>query len=458
MSARSEANPTGDAANGGAPTRPLRFCHLSIFYPPYSFGGDAMYLYRLVNAQARRGHQVDVIHCADSYHALEPRTPTKEFPNHRNVTVHTLRSGWGTLSPLLTQQTGGAWFKKNRILEVFLGKKFDVIHYHNISLLGPRALALRPDYDDFIKLYTTHEHWLVCPMHVLWKNNQRLCEKPDCFRCTLAFRRPPQWWRYTRLLERCTRHVDAFVSPSQFTRQMHLDRGFVPATVFERVPYFVPDLSGAEGPPQEEASELASQTPHPRPFFLFVGRLEKIKGLQNLIPVFRNYPHADLLIAGAGNYESELRGLAAGMSNVVFLGALQQAQLRALYRHAIAVIVPSICYEVFGIIILEAYMQRTPVIVNDLGGLKEVVEESEGGFAYRSLPELINAMERLRTDSRLRAEMGERGWRKYHERWNEEAHLAMYFHVLEETAMRKFGRVPWHAAARTSLRYTPAAP
>ena len=435
-------------AHPGVPARPLRFCHLSIFYPPYSFGGDAMYLYRLVNALAGRGHQVDVIHCADSYHVLEPRKPEKQFPNHPNVTVHTLRSGWGMLSPLLTQQTGGTWFKKNRILEVFLGKKFDVIHYHNTSLLGPKALTLRPDYNDFIKLYTTHEHWLVCPMHVLWKNNERLCEKPDCLRCTLAFRRPPQWWRYSRRLERCARHIDAFISPSRFTRQMHFDRGFVPSSVFEYVPYFVP--------PQENADVPVEQAPHPRPFFLFVGRLEKIKGLQNLIPVFRNYTHADLVVAGTGTYGQELRAQAAGMNNVLFLGALQQAQLRALYRHAIAVLVPSICYEVFGIIILEAHMQKTPVIVNDLGGLKEVVEEGQGGFAYRTTEELLAAMEKLRTDPALRSQMGERGWRAYHQRWTEDAHLEMYFRVIDETAQRKFGHVPWHAPMRESLRFTPA--
>jgi glycosyltransferase involved in cell wall biosynthesis len=417
--------------------------HLSIFYPPYSFGGDAMYLYRLLNALARRGHEVDILHCADSYHVLEPRTPTASFPNHPNITVHTLRSRWGRLSPLFTQQTGGTWFKTRRIREVMLGKKFDVIHYHNISLLGPRVLELRPDYSDFIKLYTTHEHWLVCPMHVLWKNNERVCEKPDCFTCTLKFRRPPQWWRYTSLIEKTTAAVDAFISPSRFTRRMHHERGF--ARPIEHVPYFVPLAEIAQ--PPEEAS------PHPRPYFLFVGRLEKIKGVQNLFPVFKNYPHADLLIAGTGNYEADLKTMAEGMTNVQFLGSLPQARLRALYRHAIGLLVPSICYEVFGIIILEAYMQRTPVIANDLGGLQEVVEESQGGFLYRTPEELIAAMERLRTQPALRREMGERGWQKYVERWTEEAHLGMYFRVLEETARKKFGVPPWEAPGRLSLEF-----
>jgi glycosyltransferase involved in cell wall biosynthesis len=315
-------------------------------------------------------------------------------------------------------------------------------------------------------------------MHVLWKNNERLCDKPDCLRCTLAFRRPPQWWRYTRLLERCARSVDTFISPSRFTRQMLHDRGFV--REIAHVPYFVPAPeqedgqkdaaprgAAAAGGTSEAAGGAASTAgapppAHPRPYFLFVGRLEKIKGLQTLFPVFRDYPSADLLVAGTGNYEAELRHQAQGMSNVVFLGARPQAELRAFYRDAIAVVVPSICYEVFGIIILEAYLQRTPVIVHRLGGLHEVVEESDGGFAYSSHEELLAAMERLRSDPALRRAMGERGFAKYHERWSEEAHLRMYFDELEATARRKLGRVPWEEAPHrrpvfTELATLPAA-
>jgi glycosyltransferase involved in cell wall biosynthesis len=418
--------------------RPLKFCHLTTFYPPYSFGGDAMYLYRLVNALARGGHEVDVIHCADSYHALHPGPPPNEFPNHSNVTIHTLKSRWGIISPLVSQQTGSTWPNTNRIRSVLLSKRFDVIHYHNISLLGPTALRIDPDYRDFLKVYTTHEHWLVCPMHVLWKNNERLCDKPECFRCTLKFHRPPQWWRYTNLLKKCVTSVDAFFSPSRFTREMHHDRGF--ARPIEHLPYFAPPTEGDSAPSDESS--------HRRPYFLFVGRLEKIKGLQDLIPFFRTYPHADLLVAGTGEFEPELRRQAAGINNVIFLGSLQQSELRRLYRNAIAVLVPSICYEVFGIIILEAYRERTPVIVRRLGGLREVVEESQGGFTFDSRDELFSAMEQLRTDRELRRQMGERGYHKYLERWSEESHLQIYMQLLESSATRKFGDVPWQSFDR----------
>jgi glycosyltransferase involved in cell wall biosynthesis len=420
--------------------RPLRFCFLSIFYPPYSFGGDAIYLHRLSNALASRGHEVDVIHCLDSYHLMGGRKPKQQFSNHPNVTVHSLQSRLGFLSPLLAQQLGTTWPKTDRILEVLYSKKFDVIHYHNVSLLGPQVLKLEPDYADFVKLYTTHEHWLVCPMHVLWKNNERLCEKPDCFRCTLKFKKPPQWWRYTHLLEECVRSVDTFIAPTRFTQQMHHERGFGPPMTV--VPHFVP----------EQEKPLNGKSPHPRPYFLFVGRLEKIKGVDTLLPIFAQYPHADLLIAGAGTYEAELKGQLKGMSNVRLLGSLPQEELVNLYRHAIALLVPSVCYETLGMIVVESYVQRTPVIVRDQGGLTEIVEQSRGGFLYRSSGELLAAMERLRTNPVLRDEMGDRGYHAFQQKWSENAHLNAYFQVLEDTARRKLGLVPWHEPSRRSLQ------
>ena len=59
------------------PEERLSFCMVTTFYPPYHFGGDAIYAYRLSNALARRGHKVTVVHSADAYRALRrirPRT------------------------------------------------------------------------------------------------------------------------------------------------------------------------------------------------------------------------------------------------------------------------------------------------------------------------------------------------------------------------------------------------
>lgn len=413
-------------------SRPLNFLHLTTFYPPYSFGGDAMYIYRLLHALGDAGHHIDVIHCVDSYHLLHPAPPEIRFANHPNVTVHELRSGYGGLSPLLTQQTGRPYLKTKRIRAVLEKKPFDVIHFHNISLLGPHILKLGSATQQAVKLYTTHEHWLVCPMHVLWKFNNRACDKPACLRCTIMAKRPPQLWRYTGTLGRMSRHVDQFVSPSRFTAKMHADRGF-PKPV-AHLPYFI------------ERTDRDWQEPGPRPqekpYFLFVGRLESIKGLQTVIPLWQRVKDADLLVAGTGNSEVELRAQAASDPRIKFLGPLPQRDLAALYYHALACIVPSITYETFGMIIIEAFARKTPVIVRDLGALPEVVQDSNGGLVYRTDDELVGAIDRM-TSGSLRTELGENGYRAFVKWWSREAHVEMYFDFLRRNAVRKFGFVPW---------------
>jgi glycosyltransferase involved in cell wall biosynthesis len=404
----------------------LKFCHITTFYPPYSFGGDAIWVNRLANALARHGHEVDIIHCIDSYNALKASSTLRAAHNESGVTVHGLKTGWGPLSPLISQQTGRAWPKTQRILHVLNSKTFDVIHYHNISLFGPQVLRLAPDYSGYIKLYTTHEYWLVCPMHVLWKDDQQACDQPSCLRCTLRFRRPPQWWRYTDLLEQCIGCVDAFLSPSRFARDLHYQRGF--KRPMWHLPLFVQATDG-----------VASGSPHPRPYFLFAGRLEKLKGLQEVIGVFRDYRDADLVVAGSGEYGRELRQLASGAENIHFLGWVDQHRLSALYDHATALLVPSLCYEIFPLTVLEAFAHRTPVVANGSGALREVVEDSGGGLIYRDLQELREIVARLQTNPALRQRLGERGHRRASESWSEEAHLEAYFGFIRKIAHEKYG-------------------
>jgi len=409
----------------------MRFCMITTFYPPFSFGGDAIFVRALSRALAERGHAVDVIHCIDSYRALAPpgraADPAPD-PEPDGVTVHGLRSPFGILSPLATQQSGQPALKSGEIRRILASASFDVIHFHNISLVGG-PMILR--YGNGIKLYTMHEHWLICPTHVLFKFKREACLERSCLRCQLVYRRPPQLWRYTSMLNAALRHVDSFISPSEFTLRRHhaegLDIPIVP------IPYCL----GHEAEELPPPGSLDGVPLPSRPFFLFVGRLEKIKGLQTVIPLFREKGDADLVVAGDGDYASELKQLAAGHERVHFLGRLTPAQLRGVYARAIALLVPSITFETFGQVIIEAYAVRTPVIVRDLGPMPEIVAESGGGLVFRDDAGLREAMERLRTDPALRDALGEAGYRAYRSRWTEEVHLERYLGLIRDLQVKK---------------------
>jgi glycosyltransferase involved in cell wall biosynthesis len=193
-------------------------------------------------------------------------------------------------------------------------------------------------------------------------------------------------------------------------------------------------------PTQEEAllsiDETNSDRPD-RPYFLFVGRLEKLKGLQTLIPIFCSYQKAQLRIAGAGSYEPQLRRLAKGARNIEFLGQLSGQQLQSLYRKAVAVIAPSLCFEVFPQVLIEAFQQQTPVIVRNLGGMSEIIEESNGGLLYQSDEELVTAMDRLLENTSDRQQLGAHGYQAYQQNWTTELHLQRYFALIDEIAARR---------------------
>ena len=401
--------------------QPLKFCMVTTFYPPYDFGGDGMFIYRLTNELAQRGHRVEVIHCVDAYKSLASRDARRNgsYPHHPNVTIHSLRSKAGILSPLITQQTGHPGLKAPRLKQILDQGEFDVIHFHNMSLIGPKALS----YGSGIKLYTMHEHWLVCPMHVLWKFDRMACTHKSCLACTIHGKRPPQLWRYTGFLSSMLKHVDAFIAPSSFSRQKHLEMGLEVEAPIEIIPHFVPgsgpaDVSEDGGPP------------HPRPYFLFVGRLEKMKGVQVLIEAFKRYDTADLLIVGDGSYRSQLSRQSQRLSHVQFLGRLPYEQLQSLFRRAVAVLVPSVGYETFGMVVLEAFVHGTPVIVNNLGPPPEIVRQSGGGLIYDSQQDLQEALQALQSDTHLRLELGARGQQAYRRFWTPEAHLQQYFEVI----------------------------
>ena len=403
----------------------LRFAMVTTFYPPYHFGGDAVFIRRLAHALVRRGHSVDVIHDVDAFELLYEGDPPAPIEEPEGLTVHSLRSRFGKLSCLLTQQTGRPIMHGATIRRILESGDFDVIHYHNVSLVGgPGVLG----YGDAIKLYMAHEHWLVCPSHVLWRHGREVCTGRECLRCTLRHKRPPQLWRHTGLLERKARHLDALISPSAFSAGKHKEFGF--DRDFDVIPYFLPE-EDAGAPPPGEAS------PWPRPYFVFVGRLEKIKGLQDVIPLFGDDAPADLLVVGSGDYERELRALAEGRSRVHFLGRKPAEAIGPLYRHSIAAIVPSICYETFGIVLIEAFKQGTPVIARDLGPFGEIVEKSGGGLLFRDQLELADAIDRMAKEPGLGERLGRSGQRRVEDLWLEDAVMPDYFDLIRRVAEQR---------------------
>jgi glycosyltransferase involved in cell wall biosynthesis len=412
-------------------TGSLRFGFFTTFYPPYSFGGDGIDVQRMAQALVRRGHTVTVVHDRDAYRALAGHADPPRSTPEAGVEVIGLESRLGALSPLLTQQFGRPVVHGRRLDALCRARTFDVVTFHNVSLLGgPGTLRLG---GDAVRVYLAHEHWLVCPTHVLWRHNREACDERACLRCVLHYRRPPQLWRYTGWLDRQLPQVDTFVARSEFSRQKHREFGF--PRPMEVLPLWVPDDW------QPASAQTTAARPHARPYFLFVGRLERVKGAHTLLPVFARYPDADLIVVGDGTEAPGLRDQAAANPRIRFVGALPNADLGPYYQHALAAIVPSVGFETFGLVLLEAFRHGTPVIARRLGPFPEIVTAADGGELFTTDDELVAAMARLQHDPAHRTALGERGAAATRSIWSEPVVLNRYLDIVARAAQARAARL-----------------
>lgn len=399
----------------------MRFCMLTTFYGAQSFGGDAAYVERLSRALVRRGHEVEIVHCADAFAATASGQPLRRTEPVEGVRVHMLRSRLGRASPLWSHQTGRMGPKAAPLRELLDRGGFDVVHFHNVSLLGAPEILDAPA-AGAVRLMTAHEYWLVCPMHSLWKLDREVCERPQCVRCGARSLRPPQLWRTSTRLRTALAGLDALICPSRHSAAMHAARGITRPV--RHLPYFLPS---------DWAEPAATATPIPaRPYVAAAGRLVRWKGFHELIELLDRLPQLDLRLAGAGPLESELRGLAADRSNVELVGLLTFAELAELFRGARAVVVPSLGYETFGYVVLEALSVGTPVVVRRRGALAELLDDSGGGLAFETDDEAVEQIARVARDDGLRDRLARAGAVALRERWSERAHLDAYLELVEQ--------------------------
>ncbi|MBX9667938.1 MAG: glycosyltransferase family 4 protein [Candidatus Obscuribacterales bacterium] len=119
---------------------------------------------------------------------------------------------------------------------------------------------------------------------------------------------------------------------------------------------------------------------------LYVGRLVNEKGVQVMLQaapmILSHYPGTQFLVVGTGYFMDDLKAQASNLGvdhNVKFLGYVSDDDLLRLYKIADVVCIPSL-YEPFGIVALEGMAANVPVVVSDVGGLRDFVEHMETGI------------------------------------------------------------------------------
>ncbi len=370
----------------------LRFLMVTTFYPPYHLGGDAVHVQYLAKALAERGHEVHVEFSPAAYR-LKGGSRTAVQREDGDVALHPIPSPYGRMQPIASYLLGRSKSITRFHDRLIRNISPDVVHFHNISLLGlgvlGRAHAART-------LYTAHDYWIRCPRSDLFKYGRFPCDAPTCVRCGMVTLRPPQLWRFGRAGKGLD-GIDYTIAPSAFMKRAIEEK--LAGSVVE-IPNLAPDAN-----PAGRISE-------PDDYYLFVGVHETHKGLLELASVAaRSHDGPFFIFVGRGSLENRLRRLSErGQIRGEVKGWLEPAELAPLYRGARGLILPSLSHENSPLAAIEALSWGVPLLVSRRGGLEELLRDGQAGVSFEPRSDdILTAMEQFeegpQTESRHRARL-----------------------------------------------------
>ncbi len=264
--------------------------------------------------------------------------------------------------------------------------KIDIVHVHNTLMVVSPSVFYAAFHCHVPVVQTLHNFRMLCPAGSYFRGD-RICEecsekglqcslKYGCYRGSKA-----QTFVSAAILKihrmlGTYRKVN-FICLTEFNREKlsRLNEGGKQIVDMKKV-YIKPNFTFQEG--------ISGEVQKAGDYFLVVGRVEALKGIDVVVKAFEKIPDQKLIVAGDGPMMAEMKAYIKehNMSNVKFAGYLDKAKVQEKYRGAKAVIMASQCYEAFAMTIAEAYSNAVPVIAGNVGNLANMVEEGVTGIKF----------------------------------------------------------------------------
>jgi glycosyltransferase involved in cell wall biosynthesis len=307
----------------------------------------------------------------------------------------------------------------NRRFHALLGEiNPDVVHHHNVSLLGYKILRKQGSY---LNIYTAHDYWLICQRNTLMKKDNQICETASCKFCALSDGKPPQMWRYSAGFRNIFKEIDALIAPSDYLRNK--------ITSKIRVKAFTIANFAPAAPNRILPSGFSN-------FLVYAGRLEEHKGIVSFANAYKEIANdigLRLVIVGQGNSRREIEQLASDdhkPSLILALGWVDRSYLWSLMNDAYALVVPSIWPENAPLVALEALSVGTPVVGSNRGGLPEIISKLDAAlvFAWDREADLRRAVHYCIDNNEDLRRQAQDVYRNY---FSTDAYLRSYDEILE---------------------------
>ena len=275
---------------------------------------------------------------------------------------------------------------KKKIMQVIDDFKPDIVHMNNINFQLTPSIIYGIKKKGIPLVQTVHDYQMICPNHLLYnfdkntpcekcvKSSHINCIKNKCIHGSTVKSIlgviEAKFYSWLRTYKK----VDLFVCPSNFLENKLLSAKEYYAGKTKTIHNFINKEKFANTDRKEDS------------YVVFVGRLSKEKGIENIAGTAKLLPEYTFVVAGSGPDEGMLKDI----PNIKLAGFLTGEKLTKLMGNAKVLLLPSVCYENCPLSILEAHCMGVPVVTMNSGGMAELVKDGiTGSLVNEPTPEGI---------------------------------------------------------------------
>lgn len=336
---------------------------------------------------------------------------------------------------LCTPWNPSAKVRLRRILQV---EQPDVMHVHNtFPLLSPAVFHATRGLNTAV-VFTLHNYRVFCAAGIPMRHGQPCTEcldkksvlpaiKYGCYRysriATVPMALMIALHRKLRTWEKC---VHAFIALTAFQKKRLAAAGLPEGRIHIK-PHFYPT------PP------IVLPWHKREPKVVYIGRLGVEKGVHVLIDAWRQWGMTapELEIVGDGPERALLEKQAADnklTAKVRFRGQLNFSEAQKILARSSLLVLPSLCFEGFPMVISEAFAMGVPVAASRLGSIPEIVADGMDGvlFCPGSTPDLYHKIETLWNKPWELADMSVHARNKYNSRFTGEKNYKMLMEIYKK--------------------------
>lgn len=382
------------------------------------FGGEPTVIQATMRVLAQNGHQSRLI--MKSSRVLE------------NSVLKRMNAFWGGVYNVW------AYREMRRLIAQ---DRPDVVHVHSVYPMFSPSILVACRRMKVPVVMTVHSHNLTCPTwYHLYKG--RVCE--ECvggheYRCVLKNCR-------NNLLESSAYALRSSIARS--FRLFHDNVGVLIAlTPFARAKLLHAGFRDDQIMVVPNPAAIAEAAAHPSAgeYVAFAGRISPEKGIDTLLAAAAQLPDVPFKVAGDGPALAEMKAKAP--QNVEFVGQLGTEKLNEFYQRTRMLVVPSVWFEQFPMVVLEAMGRALPVIGSRIGALPEIIEDGRTGSTFEpgDARDLVRQVRRLWDDPQLCRQMGIAGRRKAVREFTEETYfqnLMAVYQTAIQRSQRGLGFIP----------------